>query len=541
MNNLPAVRDLYIPAAGGVCIALNYKGGASMRKIYVFDTTLRDGEQSPGVNLNTREKVEIAYQLEKLGVDRMEAGFPAASPGDLAAVNAVARAVKNMTVIGLSRSREQDIDAVREALQGAQEPCIHVFLATSPIHRKFKLRMEKEQVLETAQAAIRYAKKYFSKVEFSLEDAGRTERDFMAEMVSMAVREGANVINIPDTVGYLNPAEYGAIFKYLKETVPGIEKVQLSAHCHNDLGMATANTLAAIQNGADQIEGTINGIGERAGNTAIEEVAMALETRQDFFQAKTGLNLTEIARTSRLVSRLTGMVVPGNKAIVGANAFAHESGIHQDGMLKEKTTYEIMTPETIGLKESKLVLGKHSGRHAFREKLLDMGYELSEEPLNEAFAKFKLLADKKKEISDEDLLALLEEKLTDTPEVFKLETMFVAYGNASIPTARVTIETENGTIEEEAEGNGSVDAIYNAIDKATGEEVTLSDYSIKSVSRGKDALGEVHIVLSQNDIAAQGRGLSTDILEASARAYVDAVNRLIEKRKSFGKRDRVTL
>ncbi|WP_106766625.1 2-isopropylmalate synthase [Paenibacillus faecalis] len=512
-----------------------------MRKIYVFDTTLRDGEQSPGVNLNTREKVEIAYQLEKLGVDRMEAGFPAASPGDLAAVNAVARAVKNMTVIGLSRSREQDIDAVREALQGAQEPCIHVFLATSPIHRKFKLRMEKEQVLETAQAAIRYAKKYFSKVEFSLEDAGRTERDFMAEMVSMAVREGANVINIPDTVGYLNPAEYGAIFKYLKETVPGIEKVQLSAHCHNDLGMATANTLAAIQNGADQIEGTINGIGERAGNTAIEEVAMALETRQDFFQAKTGLNLTEIARTSRLVSRLTGMVVPGNKAIVGANAFAHESGIHQDGMLKEKTTYEIMTPETIGLKESKLVLGKHSGRHAFREKLLDMGYELSEEPLNEAFAKFKLLADKKKEISDEDLLALLEEKLTDTPEVFKLETMFVAYGNASIPTARVTIETENGTIEEEAEGNGSVDAIYNAIDKATGEEVTLSDYSIKSVSRGKDALGEVHIVLSQNDIAAQGRGLSTDILEASARAYVDAVNRLIEKRKSFGKRDRVTL
>ncbi|KAI7254586.1 hypothetical protein KC345_g11246 [Hortaea werneckii] len=360
-----------------------------MRKIYVFDTTLRDGEQSPGVNLNTREKVEIAYQLEKLGIDRMEAGFPAASPGDLAAVNAVAKAVKNVTVIGLSRSRESDIDAVKEALQGAQDPCIHIFLATSPIHRQHKLRMEKAQVLETAQSAIRYAKKYFSKLEFSLEDAGRTERDFMAEMVAMAIREGANVVNIPDTVGYLNPSEYGAIFKFLKDTVPDIERVQLSAHCHNDLGMATANTLAAIQNGADQIEGTINGIGERAGNTAIEEVALALETRSEFFGAKTSLVLSEISRTSRLVSKLTGMVVPGNKAIVGANAFAHESGIHQDGMLKEKTTYEIMTPETIGLKESKLVLGKHSGRHAFRDKLSDLGYDVSEEEINTAFAKFK--------------------------------------------------------------------------------------------------------------------------------------------------------
>ena len=512
-----------------------------MRKIYVFDTTLRDGEQSPGVNLNTREKVEIALQLEKLKIDRMEAGFPAASPGDLAAVNAVARAVKDVTVIGLSRSRENDIDAVREALQGAQDPCIHVFLATSPIHRKFKLRMEKQQVLETAQASIRYAKKYFSKVEFSLEDAGRTELDFMAEVVAMAVREGANVVNIPDTVGYLNPSEYGAIFKYLKENVPDIEKVQLSAHCHNDLGMATANTLAAILNGADQIEGTINGIGERAGNTAIEEIAMALETRSEFFGAKTGLALTEIARTSRLVSKLTGMVVPGNKAIVGANAFALESGIHQDGMLKEKTTYEIMTPESIGLKESKLVLGKHSGRHAFREKLLDLGYELNEEQVNDAFAKFKVLADKKKEVSDEDLLALLEEKLIDTPEVFKLETIFVAYGNESTPTARVRIATAEQTIEEEAEGNGSVDAIYNAIDKVTGEEVTLADYSIKSVTHGKDAQGEVHVVLSQNDVAAQGRGLSTDILEASARAYVDAVNVLIEKRKTFSRRERATL
>lgn len=512
-----------------------------MRKIYVFDTTLRDGEQSPGVNLNTREKVEIAHQLEKLGIDRMEAGFPAASPGDLAAVNAVARAVKNATVIGLSRSREQDIDAVREALQGAQDPCIHIFLATSPIHRKHKLRMEKEQVLETAQSALRYARKYFSKIEFSLEDAGRTEYDFIAQMVGMAIKEGASVVNIPDTVGYLNPAEYGAIFKFVKENVPDVEKIQLSAHCHNDLGMATANTLAAIQNGADQIEGTINGIGERAGNTAIEEVAMALATRQSFFNATTSLQLSEIARTSRLVSKLTGMVVPGNKAIVGANAFAHESGIHQDGMLKEKTTYEIMTPESIGLKESKLVLGKHSGRHAFRDKLIDLGYELEDQQVNDAFAKFKDLADKKKEVSDDDLLALIEEKLVDTEEVFKLETIYVTYGNESVPTAKVRIIRDDQVLIEEAEGNGSVDAIYNAIDKATLEEVTLADYSIKSVSHGKDALGEVHVILNQNGVSAQGRGLSTDILEASARAYVDALNRLLEKRITFSNRENVKL
>lgn len=513
-----------------------------MRKIYVFDTTLRDGEQSPGVNLNTKEKVEIALQLERLGVDRMEAGFPAASPGDLAAVNAVARAVKNATVIGLSRSREQDIDAVREALIGAQDPCIHVFLATSPIHRKHKLRMEKEQVLETAERAIRYAKQYFDKVEFSAEDAGRTELDFLCQVVEMAIKAGATVVNIPDTVGYMNPQEFGNIFKVLKENVPNIEKIQLSAHCHNDLGMATANSLAAILNGADQVEGTINGIGERAGNTAIEEIAMALATRPDFFGAQTTLNLKEIAKTSRLVSKLTGMVVPGNKAIVGANAFAHESGIHQDGMLKEKTTYEIISPDTIGLKESKLVLGKHSGRHAFREKLIDLGYELEDEAVNAAFAKFKDLADRKKTVSDEDILALLEEKLIDTPEVFKLEMIQVSYGNQSTPSASVRIRKAEGeVIDEAAIGNGSVDAIYNAIDKVTQEVVELEDYSIKSVSQGKDAQGEVHVVLKQDEVSAQGRGLSTDILEASARAYIDALNRLIEKRKTPGRRDKMSL
>ncbi|MEK0317373.1 2-isopropylmalate synthase [Cohnella sp. 56] len=517
-----------------------------MRKIYMFDTTLRDGEQSPGVNLNTQEKVEIALQLEKLGIDRIEAGFPIASPGDLAAVNAVARAVKNASVTGLARSRDKDIDAVVEALKGAQDPRIHIFLATSPIHRKHKLRMEKHEVLETAEAMIKYAKKHFSQVEFSAEDAGRTEMDFLVEVTALAVKLGVSVVNLPDTVGYLSPYEYGNIFKTMKEQVPGIEKVQLSAHCHDDLGLATANALAAIQNGADQIEGTINGIGERAGNTALEEVALALYTRGEFFQATTGLNLQEIAKTSRLVSKLTGMPVPGNKAIVGANAFAHESGIHQDGVLKEKTTYEIISPATIGMKDSKLVLGKHSGRHAFREKLVDLGFEgLSEEQVNAAFGKFKDLADRKKDVSNEDILALLEEKLIETPEVFALEQLVVSFDSHAVPSATVKLKTPAGIGSHTAEGNGSVDAIYHAINAQTGEVVELDDYTIKSVTDGTDALGEVHVVLVQGEYSAQGRGVSTDILEASARAYVDALNRLVEKRQEPPRvkrdRDNVTL
>lgn len=520
--------------------------GSAMRKIYMFDTTLRDGEQSPGVNLNTQEKVEIALQLEKLGIDRIEAGFPIASPGDLAAVNAVARAVKNASVTGLARSREKDIEAVVEALKGAQDPRIHIFLATSPIHRKHKLRMEKHEVLETAEAMIKFAKKHFSQVEFSAEDAGRTELDFLVEVTALAVKLGVSVVNLPDTVGYLSPYEYGNIFKTMKEQVPGIEKVQLSAHCHDDLGLATANALAAIQNGADQIEGTINGIGERAGNTALEEVALALYTRGEFFQATTGLNLQEIAKTSRLVSKLTGMPVPGNKAIVGANAFAHESGIHQDGVLKEKTTYEIISPATIGMKDSKLVLGKHSGRHAFREKLIDLGFEgLSEEQVNAAFGKFKDLADRKKDVSNEDILALLEEKIIETPEVFALEQLVVSFDSHAVPSATVKLKTPAGIATHTAEGNGSVDAIYHAINAQTGEVVELDDYTIKSVTDGTDALGEVHVVLKQGEYSAQGRGVSTDILEASARAYVDALNRLVEKRSEPPRvkrdRDNVTL
>ncbi|MNH91632.1 2-isopropylmalate synthase [compost metagenome] len=499
-----------------------------MRKIYVLDTTLRDGEQSPGVSLSSQEKVEIALQLQRLGIDRIEAGFPITSRGEVTSVQEVAKVITNATVVAFSRSREQDIDAAREALKNAVDPCLHLFLATSPIHREYKLRMDKSKVLDTLEAAIRYGRKYFDKVEFSAEDASRTELDFLCEVTDRAIRAGATVVNLPDTVGFATPEQFGRIFKTVKEKVKGIERIQLSTHCHDDLGMATANTLAAIEGGVDQIEGTINGIGERAGNTAIEEVALALETRGDSYGgAKTSLVLSEIYRTSRLVSKLTGMTVPGNKAIVGANAFAHESGIHQDGMLKNRATYEIISPETIGISASKLVLGKHSGRHAFKERLIDLGYTLDDERLNIAFAKFKDLADRKKEVLTEDIRAIMEENVTEGPVPYKLDSIQVSYGNHSLPTAAIRIVREDGSSVEEASiGNGSVDAVYRAIDKATGMNSQLEDYKIHSVTQGTDALGEVHVVLQMADMSATGRGISTDIIEASAKAYLDALNRL---------------
>ncbi|MBE0336262.1 2-isopropylmalate synthase [Paenibacillus sp. 23TSA30-6] len=504
-----------------------------MRKIWVLDTTLRDGEQSPGVSLTSTEKVEIALQLQKLGVDRIETGFPATSPGEIFSMQEIAKQVTNSTLVGFARSKEQDIDAVREALRGAEDACLHLFLATSPIHRQHKLRMDKTKVLETAAAAIRYGRKYFDKVEFSAEDASRTELDFICEVVDMAIRAGATVVNLPDTVGYASPDQFGEMFRIVKAQVPGIEKIQLSTHCHDDLGMATANTLAAIRNGVDQFEGTINGIGERAGNTPVEEVALALDTRTELYDAKTDLILEELYATSRLVSKRTGMSVPGNKAIVGANAFAHESGIHQDGMLKERTTYEIVSPERIGLKTSKLVLGKHSGRHAFKEKLADMGFDaLTEEQLQEAFRKFKALTDKKKQVLDEDLLVLMDESCSASPQIYTLDAIQVSYGNQSIPVASIRLIKQDGTaIDEVAMGNGSVDAIFHAIDKASDEEVELEDYSIQSVTYGKDALGEVHAVLRQGEYTARGRGTSTDILEASARAYIDALNKLLGRKE----------
>lgn len=499
-----------------------------MRKIYVFDTTLRDGEQSPGVSLTTVEKVDIALQLERMGVDRIEAGFAATSLGEIESIRAVAQEVKNATLLSLARCHMKDIDAAYEALKHAEDACLHLVLATSPIHREYKLRMDRAKVLETAEAAIRYGRKFFDRIEFSAEDASRTEIDFICEVTEMAIRAGASVVNLPDTVGFATPEQFGAMFKTVKQQVPGIEKIQLSTHCHDDLGMATANTLAAIANGVDQFEGTINGIGERAGNTCLEEVALALETRSDFYGAKTSLILSEIYRTSRMVSKMTGMSVPGNKAIVGANAFAHESGIHQDGMLKNRSTYEIITPETIGASSSKLVLGKHSGRHAFKEKLIDLGYELNEEGINIAFAKFKALADRKKNILSEDIRALMDESVTEETRPFVMDSIQVSYGNRSMPTAAIRIIHQDGSVVDEAAvGNGSVDAVYQAISKATNVQAELEDYSIHSVTHGTDALGEVHVVIKQGELTASGRGVSTDIVEASAKAYLDAINRLV--------------
>ncbi|MDR6226553.1 2-isopropylmalate synthase [Desmospora profundinema] len=502
-----------------------------MRRVQFFDTTLRDGEQSPGVNLSAEEKVAIALQLEKLGVHVIEAGFAASSQGDFHSVKKVGETVRQPVVVSLARAVEKDIDAAWEALKGAESPGIHIFLATSPIHRKYKLNLTKDQVMERAEFAVRHAKKYFPHVEFSTEDGGRTEKDFLCQVAARVIQAGADVLNIPDTVGFLTPQEYGDIFRHLKEEVPRIEKVKLSAHCHDDLGMATANSLAAIEAGVEQVEGTINGIGERAGNAALEEIAMALATRESHYQVETGLNLKEIAKTSRMVSKMTGMFVPGNKAVVGANAFAHESGIHQDGMLKNAATYEIMRPETVGQTDTRLVLGKHSGRHAFRDKLAAMGYTFDDQQLNQLFVRFKELTDRKKTIEDDDLVSLVEERLGDEDEIFGFDAIQLSYGNHSMPTAslRLMDHRDNRMVEEAACGSGSVDAIFHAIDRATGETMELVDYKIVSVTHGKDALGEVYVKLKRNGMEVQGRGVSTDVLEASARAYVHAVNRILHR------------
>jgi 2-isopropylmalate synthase len=504
-----------------------------VRKINIFDTTLRDGEQSAGVNLNLHEKLEIARQLERLGVDIIEAGFPAASKGDFQAVQAIAQTVRNCSVTGLSRSVQSDIDAAWEALKDGAEPRLHVFIATSPIHMQYKLRMTPEQVIETAVESVRYAKKYFPIVQWSAEDACRSDLPFLATIVERVIEAGANVINIPDTVGYITPKQYGDIFSFLKENVRNIEKISLSAHCHDDLGMAVANSLAAIEAGATQIEGTVNGIGERAGNAAIEEVAVALYIRKDYYQAETRLNLQEIKRTSNLVSKLTGMIVPPNKAIVGKNAFAHESGIHQDGVLKEKTTYEIISPQLVGVQSNAMVLGKHSGRHAFRTRIQELGYSLTDEEVNRLFGRFKDLADKKKDITDDDLIALiLDEKLDTYKNFYQLCSIQVQYGTNQIPTAVVVLKNGEGNdIQEAATGAGSVEALYNALEKALQLPVTLLDYRIESVGSGRDALAQVYVKVSLDGKEASGRGTAQDVLEASAKAYIHAVNRMfvIEK------------
>jgi 2-isopropylmalate synthase len=500
-----------------------------LRKINIFDTTLRDGEQSAGVNLNFSEKLEIAFQLERLGIDIIEAGFPAASKGDFNSVREIAQSIKNSSVTGLARCTKSDMEAAWEALKDGAEPRLHIFLATSPIHREYKLKLSKEQVIEKAVQSVKYAAERFPIVQWSAEDASRTELDYLATVVEEVIKAGAKIINIPDTVGYGTPIEYGRIFRYLKENVPSIEKVHLSAHCHDDLGMAIANSLAAVEAGATQVEGTINGIGERAGNAALEEFSVALHTRADYYDAFTGLQLHEIKRTSDMISKLTGISVPPNKAVVGRNAFAHESGIHQDGVLKEKTTYEIISPELVGISSNSMVLGKHSGRHAFKSRLEELNLAVADEDMNHLFILFKELADKKKEMTDEDLAALvLEEKLSKDGRFFDLVAMQITYGTNQVPTATVSLrDRDDVTIQEAATGAGSIEALYNTLERCIDGKVNLLDYRIQSVGAGRDALAQVYVKMKYQDVETSGRGLAQDVLEASAKAYLNAINRVI--------------
>ncbi|MBU9720818.1 MULTISPECIES: 2-isopropylmalate synthase [Bacillaceae] len=507
-----------------------------MPQINIFDTTLRDGEQSPGVNLNQLEKLEIAKQLERFGVDVMEAGFPASSQGDFEGVRNIARTIKNSSVTGLARATKSDIDIAWDALKDAAEPRLHIFLATSPIHMTYKLKKTPEEVLQTAVNMVSYAREKFPQVEWSAEDASRSDKEFLVKIIEKVIDAGATVINLPDTVGYTTPEEYGALFRYVKENVRNIDKVLLSAHCHDDLGMAVANSIAAIENGATQVEGTINGIGERAGNAALEEIAVALNIRHDKYPYTTNLVLNEIKRTSDLVSKLSGMVVPGNKAVVGRNAFAHESGIHQDGVLKNASTYEIITPELVGVNSNNLVLGKHSGRHAFKEKVEHLGYHLSDEKILEAFKAFKLLTDSKKEVTDEDLFTILTDIQTDMSDIKKYELIAfqVQYGTSNLPTATVALTTPEGNRAETAcTGKGSVEAIYNTLEALVEEKIHLTDFKLNSVGQGRDALAQVHVKMTVNDVEVSGRGSAQDVLEASAKAFLNAVNRVFYNNRSL--------
>lgn len=495
-----------------------------MRKIYIFDTTLRDGEQTPRVTLEPHEKLRIAKQLEEMGVDVIEAGFPIASPGDVEAVTIISKEIKNSTVCGLARSVKKDIDVAWSALQYAKRPRIHVFIATSEIHMKYKLRKTREEVLEQAVEAVRYAKSLCDDVEFSAEDATRSDVEFLKEIFLRVVEAGATVINVPDTVGYCIPSEFGNLIAQIRSFLP--KDIILSVHCHNDLGLATANSLVGVLNGADQVEVAMNGLGERAGNAALEEIVMAIKTRKDIFNAYTDLKTEYITNLSRLVSGLTGIPVQPNKAIVGINAFAHEAGIHQDGVLKERTTYEIMNPKDIGLDSSEIVLGKHSGRHALSERLRQLGYSLSEDELNVVFERFKALADTKREILDRDLIALLEKKKAEVP-VYRLVNMEITTRTDNSSYAVVNLEKEGKVFRGESEGDGPIEALFKAIDKATDTHFELIDFSLKSVTTGKDALGEALVKLKNNGEVFAGRGTSKNVLEASATAYINAINRAL--------------
>jgi 2-isopropylmalate synthase len=498
------------------------------RKVIVFDTTLRDGEQSPGCSMNIREKIEIARQLELLRVDVMEAGFAIASPGDFAAVQQIAESVTEPIVASLSRALVKDIDRSAEALQKAKRPRIHVFLATSDIHIEYKLKSTREAVLEQAAAMTAYARNLCGDVEFSAEDALRSDREYLRKVCEAAIRAGAGTINIPDTVGYTTPQEMFELIQWLMQNVDGMDRTVLSTHCHNDLGMAVANTLAAVQAGVSQVECTINGIGERAGNAALEEVVMALKTRPMLFDVTCGVDTTQLYPASRLLSTIISQDVQPNKAIVGANAFAHEAGIHQHGVMANRATYEIMSPEAVGITKNKMVLGKHSGRHALEERLQDMGYTLSRETLDRVSEEFKKLADFKKEIDDRDLEALVEPHLDNNlRERYAYDRFVVNSGNTISATAIVRLMHEGQPVEQVSTGDGPIDAAFKAIDKIVGVDFTLESYRIHSATEGQDALGIADVRLSAKGKQERGRGTSTDILEASIKAYLNAVNRFM--------------
>lgn len=508
-----------------------------MEKVIIFDTTLRDGEQSAGVSFTIKEKLDIAKQLAKLGVDVIEAGFPLSSKGEFEAVKAIAEQVQGPIICGLARAKKEDIDCVWQAIKYAKHPRIHTFISTSEIQIKYQLNKTKSEVLKIAQEMVSLAKSYTEDVEFSPMDATRSEIDYLYEIIYATIKSGATTINIPDTVGYATPEEFGKLIKNIKNNVPNIDKAIISVHCHDDLGLSTANSLAAVLNGARQVECTINGIGERAGNAALEEIVMSINTRKDIFNLKTNINTPQLYKTSRMISHYTGMIVPPNKSIVGENAFAHESGIHQDGFLKERTTYEIMTPESVGISQSKLVLGKLSGRHAFSQKVKELGFDLSAEDLETAFLKFKDLADKKSSIFDQDIEAIIEDELSAIPETFSLDYIHVVSGNKTIPTATVRIKKKDKVIQEAACGNGPVDASLKAVDKVTKIECNLVDYSIRAITSRKDALGEVNIKIKHRDKIYRGRAASTDIVESSVKAYINAINRLVYKEENLSETD----
>lgn len=494
--------------------------------VFIFDTTLRDGEQSPGNTMNTHEKLRVAKQLEALGVDIIEAGFPIASEGDFDAVKQIARTIKSSQVAALARANFEDIDRAWEAIKNGSNPRIHTFISTSDIHLKYQLRKGRDEVLKIAVDSVKRARKYTSNVEFSAMDATRSDRDYLCTMFAEVIDAGATTINVPDTVGYAVPTEFGDLIRYITEKVPNIAKAMISVHCHNDLGLAVANSIAAINNGARQVECTINGIGERSGNASLEEIVMILKTRKDMFNAGTRIVTEKIYPTSRLITSVTGVPVQPNKAVVGANAFAHESGIHQDGLLKSKFTYEIMTPESVGIGKSSLVLGKHSGRHAFKDRIKELGYSLEDKEVNLAFKRFKALSDMKKNVYDEDIEMIIMDEIYKIPERYKLVYLNVVCGNVTIPTATVKLEVDGTVFQDAGYGDGPVDATYKIIKKLVKTTSKLEKFSVNSISRDMDAQGEVFVKLEEKGRTVIGKGADTDIVVASAKAYINALNKL---------------